>query len=181
MAEENPKSRKPEITVAIIGVIGVIAAALIANIDKWLPHLGGNTNVNVSSTNVSTPQIAVPTPQIKDDSVRSKKNDLPATPKKKEDPASKMIGIWQVDPQIAPAKLTNNSDGTFEYLNENGETDSGKWTYSGGIYTQNGNNEIAKGRVKWIDNDTFELSVIEINSYPVSYPPVRFDRIEPDN
>jgi len=181
MAEENPKSRKPEITVAIIGVIGVITAALIANIDKWLPHLSSNTNVNVSSINVSTPPVDVSTPQIKDDSSRSKNNDLPATPKKKENPASKMVGVWQVDPQIAPARLTNSSDGTFEYQNENGETDSGEWTYSGNIYTQKGNNEIAKGKVKWIDNDAFELSVIEINGYPVSYPAVRFNRIERDN
>lgn len=53
--EDSDKTFKTQIIVAVIGLIGLVTVALIANVDKLWPKPVGNINVNVSNTNGGAP------------------------------------------------------------------------------------------------------------------------------
>jgi len=58
---------RTQIIIAVIGLVGVVAAGLIANIDKWRPVTNQNRNGNVSQ-----PPAPTITPQPKDETIARK-------------------------------------------------------------------------------------------------------------
>lgn len=53
-AKNDDKNSRVQVIIAVIGLVGVISAALIASIDKWWPKAGNNQNDSSSNTNKSS-------------------------------------------------------------------------------------------------------------------------------
>jgi hypothetical protein len=86
-------------------------------------------------------------------------------------PSRRLVGAWRAKVSELgdnyEVTFTANTDGTYQYSarNAQGQTtteDSGMWQYSEGIlYQRFSNGASGKGSIEWIDDDTFELTIID--------------------
>lgn len=84
--------------------------------------------------------------------------------------AQQLVGAWQGKVselgETFEVTFTAYADGTYQYLAKNmrGQTSKqyGNWQYSDGmLYQTFSNGASGKGSIEWIDNDTFELTIID--------------------
>jgi hypothetical protein len=106
----------------------------------------------------------------------------PSTPTSKPTPSpasQSLVGVWRtnvyenkVNTEIT---LTFRPDGTSRYLfkDKNGKgTDTGTWQYSDEtLFERFSNGASGRGSIRWIDQDTFEITIID-NGVP-SYAGVK--------
>ena len=85
-------------------------------------------------------------------------------------PAWQMVGVWRANSTEFgyswEITYTANADGTYQYFarNPQGATaqDYGLWQYSNGIlYQKFSNGASGKGSIKWLDRNTFVLTIID--------------------
>jgi hypothetical protein len=86
-------------------------------------------------------------------------------------PSRRLVGAWRAKVSELgdqyEVTFTAHTDGTYQYSAKNaqGQTtaeDSGLWQYSEGIlYQRFSNGASGKGSVEWIDDDTFELTILD--------------------
>ncbi len=86
-------------------------------------------------------------------------------------PSRRLVGAWRAKVSelgdTYEVTFTAHTDGTYQYSarNAQGQTtteDSGMWQYSEGIlYQRFSNGASGKGSIEWIDDDTFELTIID--------------------
>jgi hypothetical protein len=90
-------------------------------------------------------------------------------------PSWQLVGAWRANVTEQGGKyeltVTFNPDGTYKFVSKdaqrNSATDNGTWQYSDGILHQTfSNGASGKGSVQWVDNNTFELTIID-NGVPV--------------
>jgi hypothetical protein len=91
-------------------------------------------------------------------------------------PSWKMVGVWRANSTEFGDRVemifTANADGTYQFFARNAQgataRDYGTWQYSDGIlYQRFSNGASGKGSVVWLDNDTFEITIID-NGTPAS-------------
>jgi hypothetical protein len=84
--------------------------------------------------------------------------------------AQQLVGAWQGKiselGETFEVTFTAHADGTYQYLarNRRGQTSKqyGNWQYTNGtLYQTFSNGASGKASVEWIDNDTFELTIID--------------------
>lgn len=164
----EPKSRKPEIMIAIIGVIIVITVAGITNRDKLFPS---NNTIPAVNTDPAT----VPRDLTQNNGVAK------VTPN--ENSVSSMVGTWQATAGNYPLTLTLHSNMKFEATAGGGSQPTkfeGNWAYANGIYSQTASDRSSvKGKVKFIDDKTFELTITENNGAKLAEPTtIRYSRMD---
>jgi hypothetical protein len=149
------KNRKTEIMIAIIALIIVISVVIITNRDKLFP------------SNKTPPVNADPQPQISPTAAVNLTQNNVAKVTPNENSVSRMVGTWQAIAGNFPLILTLHSNLKFEATVSNGLHPTkieGNWAYANGIYSQTALDRTStKGKVKWIDEKTFELTITETN------------------
>lgn len=112
------------------------------------------------------------TPPIQQSSTNSNQPDVSKNNGNKEDtssPSWKLVGVWRANVSEFGKKseitVTWNADGTVKVLIKDAQgqgTADGMWRYSSGIvYETYSDGSSGKGSVKWIDNNTLELTIID--------------------
>jgi len=86
-------------------------------------------------------------------------------------PSWKLVGVWRTNVE----ELGVNTEITYTFLADGSskmvfkttgkrqpETDSGTWQYSEGVlYERFSNGVSGKGKIEWIDDDTFEITIVD--------------------
>lgn len=144
----------PVVGVLLFIVFGGIFGAffLLRSRPKPLPNTNIQTidgNASVNSRTVSTP---LPSPTIE------------------KPPSAKLIGTWETNVVEQGVKTrityTMNADGTSKmfFKTANGQTgrDSGTWQFSNGVLYETFSNGVSgKGALKMLDENTFEITIID--------------------
>ncbi len=85
-------------------------------------------------------------------------------------PSWRLVGVWRADLSAGgrPVEVTYtfNADGTSKFVAKNRQgrraTGRGTWQYSDGmLYQTFGNGASGKGSIEWLDDDTFEVTIID--------------------
>ena len=100
----------------------------------------------------------------------SKNNGNSSSPTPETSPSWKLVGVWRTDvselgvkTEITYTFLADGSSKVF-FRHGNGQTgkDHGTWQYSEGIlYERFSNGVSGKGTIEWIDDNTFEITIID--------------------
>jgi hypothetical protein len=87
-----------------------------------------------------------------------------------QSPSWRLVGVWRADLSAGgrPIELTYtfNADGTCKFVAKDRQgrraTGQGTWQYSEGmLYQTFANGASGKGSIEWIDDDTFEVTIID--------------------
>lgn len=122
---------------------------------------GGNGNKQDKTSNTTTSNI--------------NSSDKDGSSSDNKSPSWQLVGAWRANVNEQGDKyeltVTFNSDGTYKFVSKDTRgrksTDDGTWQYSDGILHQTfSNGASGKGSIEWIDNNTFELTIID-NGVPV--------------
>ena len=114
-------------------------------------------------------------------------NDKGSVTSDNKSPSWQLVGVWRANVTEQGDKyeitVTFNSDGTYKHVAKDarGRTaiGNGTWQYSDGIlYQIFSNGASGKGPVRWIDNNTFELTIIDNGVPAYSGIKRRFRRIK---
>jgi hypothetical protein len=144
----------------------VLALFLIAGgiLIAWLSLRSKSSGASDSSTSSASQST---TNQSRSESTNSNTNSSTATEKS---PSWKLVGVWRsnVTELGSETEITYTfvADGTSKaaFRNKRGPigTDHGTWQYSDGVlYEKFPNGVSGKGAIEWIDNDTFEITIID--------------------
>lgn len=99
-----------------------------------------------------------------------KGNDQDSSSSDNKSPSWRLVGAWRSNVTEQGGKyeltVTFNSDGTYKFVSKNAQrrafTEKGTWQYTDGILHQTfPNGASGKGSVEWINNDTFELTILD--------------------
>lgn len=142
----------------------VIGGGLIA----WLSLRDKDDRAPESSSSSPSPASAKQSADAKESDNKNGNRDSAVT----EDgsPSQKLVGIWRANVTelgtSTAITYTFNSDGTSRavFKDSQGRTgsDQGTWQYSDGILHERFSNGVSgKGSIKWIDDDTFEITIID--------------------
>jgi hypothetical protein len=110
-------------------------------------------------------QGASATPRTRDESASSP-TPTPAT----QSPSWRLVGTWRANLSAGgrPVELTYtfNADGTCKFVAKDRQgrraTGQGTWQYSNGmLYQTFANGASGKGSIQWLDDDTFEVTIID--------------------
>jgi len=100
---------------------------------------------------------------------RKKEDGIP-TPPVTQSPSWRLVGRWRANVSAGGGSVevtyTFNADGTSKFLarDRHGRrgTGQGTWQYSEGLLYQTfANGASGKGSIEWIDDDTFEVTIID--------------------
>lgn len=97
-------------------------------------------------------------------------NDKGSSSSDNKSPSWQLVGSWRANVTEQGGKyeltVTFNSDGTYKFVSKDAQkrrfTENGTWQYTDGILHQIfANGASGKGSIKWIDSNTFELTIID--------------------
>lgn len=97
-------------------------------------------------------------------------NDKGGSSADNKSPSWQLVGSWRANVTEQGGKyeltVTFNSDGTYKFVSKDAQkrrfNESGTWQYTDGIlYQVFANGASGKGSIEWIDNNTFELTIID--------------------
>lgn len=100
-----------------------------------------------------------------------KEDNPPPTPTPTpQSPSWRLVGVWRANLSAGGQNIeityTFNADGTSKFIAKDRRgrraTGQGTWQYSEGmLYQTFGNGASGKGSIEWIDDDTFEVTIID--------------------
>ena len=100
----------------------------------------------------------------------SEEKDDPTPPPVAQSPSWRLVGVWQANLSAGGNNIeityTFNADGTSKFIAKDRQgrraTGQGTWQYSEGmLYQTFANGASGKGSIEWIDDDTFEVTIID--------------------
>ncbi len=100
----------------------------------------------------------------------SEEKDDPAPTPVPQSPSWRLVGVWRANLSAGGKRIeityTFNADGTSKFVARDRQgrraTGQGTWQYSEGtLYQTFGNGATGKGSIEWIDEDTFEVTIID--------------------
>ncbi len=143
----------------IIPVVGILIFILFGGIIGAFFLLRSRPG-NSPNTNIQT---------VYNNPINSRTSPAPS-PTIEQPPSAKLVGVWETNVVEQGVKTrityTMNADGTSRMLfkTSNGQTgrDSGTWQYSNGILYETFSNGVSgKGAIRMIDENTFEITIID--------------------
>ena len=97
-------------------------------------------------------------------------NDQDSSSSDNKSPSWQLVGAWRANVTEQGDKyeltVTFNSDGTYKFVSKDAKrhtvSENGTWQYTDGIlYQIFANGASGKGSIEWLDNNTFELTIID--------------------
>jgi hypothetical protein len=98
------------------------------------------------------------------------KDATPPSPPVTQSPSWRLVGVWRAKLSAGgrPIEVTYtfNADGTSKFVAKDRQgrraTGQGTWQYSEGmLYQTFANGATGKGSIEWLDDDTFEVTIID--------------------
>ena len=121
---------------------------------------GKTASSNTTSSNTGSEE--------KDDPPSS--SPSPSPPPVPQSPSWRLVGVWRANLSAGGKSIeityTFKADGTSKFIARDRQgrraTGQGTWQYSEGtLYQTFGNGASGKGSIEWIDDDTFEVTIID--------------------
>ena len=149
------------LVLASLLVLFLVAGGILI---AWLSLRNKNNGASDASTSSASQST---TNQSRPESTNSNTNSSTATEKS---PSWKLVGVWRCNVTELGSETeityTFAADGTSKaaFRNKRGQigTDHGTWQYSDGVlYEKFPNGVSGKGSIEWIDDDTFEITIID--------------------
>lgn len=151
----------------VYGLVCVLAFFVLIGgvVVAWLSLRDKN-----GSTPTPSPTPAVQSQSATTNSNTNKKDGDKSQSSENGSPSQKLVGVWRANVNELGATTTItytfSSDGSSKaaFTDSQGETatDYGTWRYSDGIlYEKFSDGASGKGSIEWIDDDTFEITIID--------------------